>query len=347
MNHWFSPFPIQPSFQSRLNAAGITQCTNPGSQSLDRSGPQPPDGALMLLYDSPDRLLRLRSLPSDDPSVAGGRWLSLSDLANGYRKLLELRSTGRLFSIWRLETLEDGEWFSCLHGSADLPGMDPPEALGSVEAAVISRLLEARPEILSLYQDLELDTEVGRGKPHTTYMNDLRNRHLKDPESLLQDFQNRNHDLSIGPTRISELEESLSIMRQECIARAQQVEVAMLQITQLQNHIDLVSEEDAVENDELKESLEASMQQTQLLVLQLAQVEEELIRQHKEARSYSELMSAQTIQIQRACQLMHSSADWQGMGISSGGASIEVLALLEGYRHSLKRAERLLTGGPG
>jgi hypothetical protein len=301
----------------------------------------------MLLYDSPDRLLRLRSLPSDDPSVAGGRWLSLSDLANGYRKLLELRSTGRLFSIWRLETLEDGEWFSCLHGSADLPGMDPPEALGSVEAAVISRLLEARPEILSLYQDLELDTEVGRGKPHTTYMNDLRNRHLKDPESLLQDFQNRNHDLSIGPTRISELEESLSIMRQECIARAQQVEVAMLQITQLQNHIDLVSEEDAVENDELKESLEASMQQTQLLVLQLAQVEEELIRQHKEARSYSELMSAQTIQIQRACQLMHSSADWQGMGISSGGASIEVLALLEGYRHSLKRAERLLTGGPG
>ncbi|MFN5116506.1 MAG: hypothetical protein ACK5FE_10120 [Cyanobacteriota bacterium] len=307
--------------------------------------PQLPEGSVMLLYDSPDRLLTLRS-HSTDESSAGGRWLSLSDLASGYRQLLELRSTGRLFSIWRLERLEDGAWLSCLHGDADLPAMDLPEAPASLEAAVISRLLEASPEILSLYQDLELETEVGHGNPHTTYMNDLRNQYQKDPESLLQDFQKQHHDLSSGmPTRIRELEASISIMRQECIARAQQVEMAMIQITQLQNHIDFVSG-DAFENDELKESLEASMQQTQLLVLQLAQVEEELIRQHKEASGYRELMSAQTIQIQRACQLMHSSAGWEGIGSSSGGASIEVLALLEGYRHSLKRAERLLSGEP-
>jgi hypothetical protein len=54
------------------------------------------------------------------------------------------------------------------------------------------------------------------------------------------------------------------------------------------------------------------------------------------------------VQIQRAAGLLHRMAVLKGM---SPGAlpppPIQVMALLEGYRHSLKRAERLLRGAGG
>ena len=94
--------------------------------------------------------------------------------------------------------------------------------------------------------------------------------------------------------------------------------------------------------------LETSREEVRRLLDDLHQAEEELEHHFRDSQHGRRLVEAQQVQLQRAAGLLQRMAVLKGM---SGGAlpppPIQVMALLEGYRHSLKRAERLLRGGGG
>lgn len=147
--HWFAPFPLLPSVESKLLAVGLKR------YSVSATPPAPPT---LLVYDSPDRVL------------AGGRaWqslpLSVAELLSHYRTLLALAVDCPLISGWCLNQLPvqairfwlDGtsEQRSSLpfpivsRASFTRPPLDP------LTAAVVSAFIQEEPSCLNAYLGLE------------------------------------------------------------------------------------------------------------------------------------------------------------------------------------------------
>ena len=82
--HWFSPFPLEPSLEERLVAAGLRPAAVNGEVSID-----------LLLYDTPDAVLnhwRQQNQPAHGTQalVEGYRHLSQRQLLHYYRHRLWL-----------------------------------------------------------------------------------------------------------------------------------------------------------------------------------------------------------------------------------------------------------------
>jgi hypothetical protein len=90
-------------------------------------------------------------------------------------------------------------------------------------------------------------------------------------------------------------------------------------------------------------NLEQLREGNQQLLGALHETEEELEHYFLQTQHGRQLLDAQHLQIQRAAALLRRMAALKGvtMGVPFS-PPIQVMALLEGYRHSLKRAERLL-----
>jgi hypothetical protein len=88
--------------------------------------------------------------------------------------------------------------------------------------------------------------------------------------------------------------------------------------------------------------LVSAREDADLTQLQLHQIQEELEHIFLENQAQRFLIDAQKEQLERAARLFQGTGGQKGIPLVSFQPSIQVLALLEGYRHSLKRAERLL-----
>jgi len=90
-------------------------------------------------------------------------------------------------------------------------------------------------------------------------------------------------------------------------------------------------------------NLDQAREDNQHLLGALHETEEELEHYFLRTQHGSQLMDAQQVQLQRAAALLQRMAALKGITVGIPiSPPIQVMALLEGYRHSLKRAERLL-----
>lgn len=192
----------------------------------------PDDG--VLLYDTPDRCFGLE----------------LDQLLHGYQQLLRVSSGHRLIAIWRLLEL------------------DP--LAGALETALTLALLNARPELLEAYLDLELKADLLGGDPDVAYRRRLSGSIQAD--TLVQAWRSVQTDSSAG------LKELHSTTKVEQDAR-EEAELTLLQLHQVQEEQGAVSLADragAIELEQLKQQVQEAREEAELTLLQLHQVQEEL-----------------------------------------------------------------------
>ena len=128
---------------------------------------------VLLLYDTPDRLLATTDL--EGPA-----------LLDGYRALFAAPATSPRLTVWRLAALDAGQLGKILSGdlppefSADLPP-PPPEPLAALVTAAVCRSVAG---LLDAYLDLELQALLAGGEPDSAYLPRLQSR--ISSEGLLQ-----------------------------------------------------------------------------------------------------------------------------------------------------------------
>lgn len=342
--HWFSPFPLPEAI--------LWQLEQRGTLAWDGKG-QPPEG-LHLIYLPPHAVL-------EDPQV----------LLSHYQQIQAMAPQGVL---QRAEDLCGGD-----AGAVRAELITPRPVLALVTLA----MLRERPAILDAYLDLELQRELGDRLPDSDYL--LRLRQACRLAPLLQELDNnairqRASQLqhSFHQQQVQRLEQELSDSRltinrsleqqQElnhaCRTLSQAAEESAQREAALRHQLAALQSERvalAADNGQLQERLsrlEASLQQLrrseadaltrcQNLEDELERCDQERTELERVEQAGAALAAAQQQQIGRASQLLRKLSSRDELISASGQQSIQVLALLEGYRHSLKRAERLLLGRGG
>lgn len=277
---WFSPFPQEPGLLDQLAAAGIEPHSGPESAL--------PAGSL-LLYDPPDVVLqqaRLRAAPQ--PRVEA--------LMAAYQQLAALRGGRRLIASWRLRGVEAAAVLPWLQGSHPCPASPAasPEP-DPLTALVTLSLLEQRPELVDLYQDLELQAELAATATDTNYRRRLQQR--SRPAALFEHWwqpqggegQPREADTALQAEAIdwqAELEEQ----RQQNEQMRQQSEQARQQSEATRQELQTTRQELQAARQELQaaqQQLQRAYADADLAVQQLAEVQAELetlLFSHQEQR---------------------------------------------------------------
>ncbi len=154
-NCWFSPFPQPPACMRCLERAGIVKWSGDTEAIPARA---------LLLYDSPDAVLTSWRLHEANPP-------SLRQLHQGYKILLGLSSYRPPIASWRvagLDPLRLNEWLINQEALLLDPGLMPEAELAA--ALLIRPLLQAEPQLLNCYLDLELKAELAGGAPDSNYL---------------------------------------------------------------------------------------------------------------------------------------------------------------------------------
>jgi hypothetical protein len=209
---WFSPFPLEPTLQERLERCGW-QCCQESELPADA----------LVLYTSPDQLLASGEL---DPQ----------GILEGYQQLLGLEHPYRLLSTWRLAACCDALLQAGCVVEADaalewpeLQAWPEPEPL----AAVITRLaLDALPALLEAYLDLELEADLLGSEPDSHYRRRLLSQ-LSFAE-LLQAWR--------SPSALAEelemLKQALAQAQQDTTEAREEAELTLLQLHQVQEELE-------------------------------------------------------------------------------------------------------------
>lgn len=341
---WFSPFHLPEAIVRQLEERAW----------LAWNGQSPPPEGLVLIYLPPHAVLQ-------DPQK----------LLAGYEQLKGMASLG---------VLKRAEHPLASDPAAASPALAAPRPL---EALVALTILREWPAVLDSYLDIELMADLGEQTPDTDYIQRLR-KHCRIPP-LLQELDNNAIRQRASQLRqefhqqqLQRLEQELGESRQDnhrSLEQLQELDQRSRQLSlaaeegnrreqQLQEEIDRLSSESAglLENNRrLLERLNL-LESSQRLVRQgeaeararcqsqeeeLEQLAQDLARLENSHQAEGALLQAQQQQISRASQLLQQLTAGGGLISGSGQPAIQVLALLEGYRHSLKRAERLLLGNGG
>jgi hypothetical protein len=311
---WHSPFELSVQLTEDLLAAGGRVWTFEVEREFD--SPEP----LILIY-----------LPPHAALLPPTQWLE------AYRELLSMLP---IAEAWHVERLDAFEPINCyrraaskaesFHPQRSVPANNPisgenlqPFALeqpSPLIAVVTLTLLREYPGILDCYLDLELAGNLAGTSPDANYVQRL--REASSAEALILSLLNdrTKQRLVEAKKTVISLEASLEAQNQETIILRQRISELQDEST---NNLDLEKKS--------REQLRQSCEQL-----------EEYFLANQNGRS---LIEAQGEQLQRASLLLQRMALLRGIGIGKlPRASIQLLALLEGYRHSLKRAERLIAG---
>ncbi len=322
---WFSPFPLEPTLQARLERCGWQRC-----QESDL----PAD--VLVLYTAPDQLLAFSEL--DPPGIL-----------KGYQQLLGLEYPHRLLSTWRLAACSDALLQAGCEVEADadlkwpeLQGWPDPQPL----AAVITRLaLDALPTLLEAYLDLELEADLLGSEPDSHYRRRLLSQ-LSFAE-LLQAWRSPSALSDELKTLKQEHEQALAQAQQNTTEAREEAELTLLQLHQVQEELEhyfLQSTEQAKQLETLKQEQEQALTARDQQANRAAHLEEELSKLRSdretavqqahqdttEAREEAELTLLQLHQVQE--ELEHYFL------LSRGQAQ-----QLERYEALLQRSEGLLS----
>jgi hypothetical protein len=213
--YWSSPFELGTAVQDRLAAAGVQRMAGPEDQV-------PPDA--LLVYVSPQSLL---AAPT-----------GLAEFLAGYQVLLSRGAGQRLIADWRLLALDPeaiAGWLKGDHPCAPATAT-PPDPSGPLQALLLNGLLQAAPELLDAYLDLELQAELAQTPVDSSY--DQRSRACGGADQLLDSWRLQQHQLAERQSRIGALEQELQ-QRGEAVAAAQAAgQAATEQLQQLQGELE-------------------------------------------------------------------------------------------------------------
>jgi hypothetical protein len=215
MRYWVTTFPLSAAACSTLTEAGLQPW--PG-------GSLSPDADSLLLYDSPDQLIAFAGL---GPEHDG---LTTLSLVQGYRQLLGWsEQTGHsLLAISQLQHLgTQGLRAWLADGEVAFPSSTDPQSLiiPPLLASVTIRLLEAEPELLDCYLDLELRAKLLGRDPDFRYHERLR-KAGKGADALLHAFITSQRGLAA----VSELEQGLVRRDTELNEMREAAELSLLQL---------------------------------------------------------------------------------------------------------------------
>jgi hypothetical protein len=265
MRDWYSPLPLTTASRALLSQAGL--------QRWLATEPAYPQAGCLLLYDTPDLVLRAAT-QQEEPLP-----LTANQLTEAYRELRQCSErTGQpLLAIWQLQHLgqeglqrwlADGDQPEATPDSADVV---PATAEPLITAATLS-LIETDPQLLTAYTALELRAQLLGREPDLQY----RARLLQaiDPGALLQSLRETlQNAISVGAV-------------QQAQQSAHQIE---LQNQRQQFESQLATLQQQLESSAAK--LFEAREEADLTLQQLHQVQEELEHYFLLCRGQNELLN--------------------------------------------------------
>lgn len=258
-------------------------------------------------------------LPPHATLLPPSQWL------DAYRDLQSLLPRAEAWHIERLYAFEPLNQF-CRDAKTNNVFADENSQLFTLAqpdpliAVVTLALLREYPALLDAYLDLELSGNLASTSPDSNYVQRLRD--ASGAEALILALSNNDcqQQSSENKQATGLLEASLDECRQE-------VSLLRQQVAELQNEAAMNHGLEQRSREQLRKSCE--------------ELEDYFLANQRDRN----LIEAQGEQLQRASLLLQRMSLLKGIGIGKlPRASIQLLALLEGYRHSLKRAERLISG---
>tara|TARA_B100002052_G_scaffold259519_1_gene252160 strand:- start:450 stop:1151 length:702 start_codon:yes stop_codon:yes gene_type:complete len=145
VSNWSSPFPLSADLRKQLEVCGIQR--HKGDPSAVE------DSSLLLIYRHPASILGHWQCSDAKP-------LKISTLQKGYKQLLEHRTHGHLVADWRLRGLKTDQILNWLDGGAAPATIARPSVISPLCRLVLLELFRSQPELVDLYQDLELHAEL-------------------------------------------------------------------------------------------------------------------------------------------------------------------------------------------
>jgi len=362
MRFWISPFELTNHDLGLLEEAGL--------QPWEWEKGCPPNRDCLVLYDSPDQVL------ANSSSRPGRAITTPEQLLEGYFRVLDWSNQTRQpkLAIWRLHQLGPGglgRWLidAATGEESEAPHQPQAPAIRPLVAAATLALIEACPQLLDSYLDIELKAELFGGDADLHYRQRLREASLQG-ELLLQEFH------------AHALRDQLELREAELNDAREEAQLTLLQLHQVQEELETIffadrekqqlldvqtkeCETRSTECDGLRQQLELreaelndAREEAQLTLLQLHQVQEELEHYFLRSRSSDELAHNQQLQLRRAQQLMArlhlpGANPPTRLNITpvevlteaqshATATSLQAEALLSTYAHSLSRARALL-----
>ena len=362
MRYWISPF--------ALTKADLDLLAQTNLQQLKLGEAYPPSPDCLVLYDCPHQVLA-------NSCHSHGRAITTPEqLLEGYSKVLEWSSQTPqpMLAMWRVHQLGPsglGRWFED-SGGISQPHLQTPSIKPLVAAATLA-LLEASPQLLESYQDIELKAELFGGDPDLHYRQRLRVASLEG-EILLKELH-----------AAHEVPDQLEVLKGELNDARKETELTLLQLQQVQEELETIFIADQEKQqlldtktkeletssevcngltqqlEVLKGELNDAREEAELTLLQLQQVQEELENYFLRSQSCDALAVDQQVQIQRAQKLLARLAppfanleprftitpvEVLPEALSPSATTLQTEALLSAYAHSLSRAKALLQRSP-
>lgn len=168
---WYSPWPVAPTLDAHLQAAGLTRFGEPTERL---------PGDALVLYSPLDALLAAEHETASVPQTA-------QQLVEDYARLQSWSSRRTLMATWRAEALDPESIRQWLLNAAPLQihrSFPQPEPL---TALLTKTLLDMEPRLLEAYLDLELVAELGGGAPDSGYAQRIAAA-AADPQRLLENW---------------------------------------------------------------------------------------------------------------------------------------------------------------
>lgn len=211
MLYWVSPFPLDLADQALLEEAGLSRWMG--------SVAEVPDGNCLLLYNSPDQLIS--SSADTTPEL----------LLKGYRIILDWFEQNKqpLLATWQLQQLGSGQLNNWLVNHSDPPLTPQPDQIAPLVAVVVSKLIDAEPDLIDAYKDLELRAQLLGREPDLNYQQRL--RQVSNQElALLQALRQ--------PNAIAALELQLQEKDRQLKQLQEEVDLALSQLDQVQEELE-------------------------------------------------------------------------------------------------------------
>lgn len=310
------------------------------------------DQPLWLGYVSPAECLRrwAANLPEEenpDPAAADTILKAWSTAARLFLALQRRHSPRcRLLHLERLQRPQltqlaveagqaDADWIS---GSS----VEPAATL-AIDPC-LEPLLWNHPELPDLYADLEGCADLLGRSPELSPMVMGRanpafaSACLHSWHQRRQEQRRHAQDLGQLATRATQLEQERLQLHELLSLTQRQAQEALTQLQTSNGRVARMKEE----LREVEEELVAARERCDACLEQLEQTQVDLELTFQDRQAQHQLNEAQAAAIGEASLLLRRLSALRGVGTEGPSASIQVLALLEGYRHSLKRAERLL-----
>jgi len=209
-------------------------------------------------------------------------------------------------------------------------------------------LASARLQLQNVQEQLQALRLADRSKLDRLQSVDLELEKLRDEvESLNHQLINERKEFGLISLNNHNLETTIALLRRdnehltvELNNHQHHLAQSLQEVCKYQNNLHNISQELASRD----RVLVSVREDADLNLLQLHQMQEELQQVFQDCQAQRLLIEAQKDQLERAAKLLQGFGAQKRVSIIPNQTSIQVLALLEGYRHSLKRAERLLGG---